>query len=146
MHYFYLENRNGGWVSISKEDYFTWQKSPAAACESRELLDKLRANTHDRGFNYDDFSLRFRVTLESGQEIYSSLLDKAYEIGMPRGCSLSIGYYVSEDGTEIFCRNHDSESGVLVWFDSIQNSFVDTFVLSAPKTFVCFDMYTARNF
>ncbi len=141
---FYLANRNGGWVAISKKDYLAWQESPEAACESHELLEKLHAHTHHRGFNYDDFTLRFMVKLDGGQEVFSTLLDRAYEIGSPRGCSLSNGYYVSEDGTEVFCRNPNSAEGVLVWFDGELNQYVDTFVLGA-EDFERFDMYAARN-
>jgi cupin superfamily acireductone dioxygenase involved in methionine salvage len=69
-----------------------------------------------------------------------SLLDKAYAVGQPRNCSLSTDYYVSPDGTHIFCQNQNSTEGVLVSMTS------NDFIGDVPEGFIHFDMYEARTF
>jgi hypothetical protein len=68
-----------------------------------------------------------------------TLLTKAYEIGRSRRSALSLDYFASPDGKQIFCRNQQSPEGMLV---SEEHS---EFIGGIPSGFVHFDMYDARN-
>ena len=52
-----LVNKHGGFLPISAEQYRSWQHDPAEAVRTDPgLLEQLHWQTHDRGFDYADFT------------------------------------------------------------------------------------------
>jgi hypothetical protein len=54
-----LTNRNGGFAIVSAKHYEAWLQSPAQAIQKYDALRAiLRKQTHDRGYQYSDFTPR----------------------------------------------------------------------------------------
>jgi hypothetical protein len=57
-----LVNSNGGFAFITAEQAKVWQKNPSEAVDQFiTLKEELNRQTHNRGYNYSDYTLQFNV-------------------------------------------------------------------------------------